>query len=158
MRRLVFAGVEFGVMDPAKNDGRSCVVLKSTHTEQMPAAVKGIAVDRKMDSLAALVSAAWGPAPAGTELATITLHYEDGTTAALPIRYRIHVTEWWDPPELLPSAKPGWVGANPVHQPIVVYVASWPNPQPDKKVTALDLVSSETDVPVTLIALTAVSD
>ena len=153
-----FAGIRFDIIDPAKNDGRGCVVLKSTHTEKMPAAVAGIAVNRKMSSLAALVSAAWGPAPEGTALATIVLHYEDGTTVSLPIQYKRHVTEWWDPPELLPSARPGWVGGNPVHQPIVVYVAIWSNPEPDKKVTTLDLVSAETSTPVTVIGLTAVSD
>ena len=86
------------------------------------------------------------------------LHYEDGTTASLPIQYKRHVTEWWDPPQVLPSARPGWVGGNPVHQPIVVYVATWPNPEPDKKVTTLDLVSAETSTPVTVIGLTAVSE
>ncbi len=84
------------------------------------------------------------------------LHYEDDTTASLPIEYKRHVTEWWDPPELLPSARPGWTGGNPVHEPIVVYAAVWANPKPNKKVQSLDLVSATTSTPVTVIALTAI--
>jgi len=152
----VFAGIEFEVIDPARNDGKGCLVLRSAHTPAMPAKVADVAVGRTMDSLAVLLASAWGPMAAGAEMGSIVLHYEDGTTAALPIRYREHVTDWWDAPEQLEAAKPAWVGANPVHSPVTVYTATWSNPQPEKTVAWLDVVSAETNCPLTIIAISAV--
>jgi hypothetical protein len=82
------------------------------------------------------------------------LRYQDGATADLPIQYGRHVTDWWDSPQLLSSARPGWVGSNVIHSPITVYLARWKNPRPKQVVIGLDIVSSNTKCPLTIIGLT----
>jgi len=150
-----FAGATFDIIDPAKNGGKSCLVLKSGHTPTMPAEVTGIQVNQKATAICALIALSWGPLPPGGEAGKIVLHFDDGTTAMLPIQYGIHVTDWWNGPELLKNAKPGWVGANPVQSPIVVYKPRWKNPSPGKKITTMDIVSDNTNCPLGIFAVTA---
>ncbi len=151
----VFAGATFDIIDPAKNGGKSCIVLKSGHTPTMPAEVTGVRVEQKANAFCALIGVSWGPLPPGTEIGKIVLHFDDGTTGALPIQYGLHVTEWWSGPELLEKAKPGWVGSNPVQSPIVIYKPRWENPSPGKKIMTMDLISNNAKCPLGIIAVTA---
>ncbi len=152
-----FSDVSFEIIDPGSNAGKSCILLRSAHTQTMPDVVRGITVKGRIDELAGLLASAWGPLAQGREIARIVLRYQDGATADLPIQYGRHVTDWWDSPQLLSSARPGWVGSNVIHSPITVYLARWKNPRPKQVVIGLDIVSSNTKCPLTIIGLTGVT-
>ncbi|HKB04862.1 MAG TPA: hypothetical protein VKD90_21745, partial [Gemmataceae bacterium] len=92
-----------------------------------------------------------------------TVHYEDKTSAEIPIVYGEHTRDWFFiEEEKEPSkAKVVWTGENEFatarRSKIRVYLMTWENPRPDKKIVSIDFSSKkdETVAAPFCIAITA---
>ena len=63
------SGVPFRILDPARNNGRSCIVLQGTNRPEFPNAVRNIRIGKRLSRLFFLHTAGWGQsgrAPTGS--------------------------------------------------------------------------------------------
>lgn len=146
------AGVPRGLVELAgvKFDVRGLIQLASATqlVGEFPREVRGIPAGCSGKTLHALLSGGWG-APAGDLTAQIVLHYEDGETRELDVRWGTGIEAFWHvtSPALTPggSLAVAWVGSNRVSRVqgrrTVLYRASWANPRPAVPVATVDLVS-----------------
>ena len=159
--RQTAGGVEFNIIDPAGNGGRSCLVLRGSERPQFPSEITGIAVRGRYTRLFFLHTAAWSTG----EVGIYRIHYADGGTVDVPIRHGINIGDWWNT-TYLENARPGIMRPNSTRNQVGTYVATWDNPHPEKEITSFDFLSivsplvkginfnpSQTAVPV-LIAVT----
>lgn len=89
-------GTDFEIIDPAKNGGKSCIVLAGPARHYMPeqaaAEVKAKVQGRWLFLLHAT---AWGSSR--PELGTVTLTYQDGTQKKIPVKSGVDAGNWWSP-------------------------------------------------------------
>jgi hypothetical protein len=153
--------------------GKKLIMLGSTAQKGEPAKVGGIPVGRTAHRLHFLHANGYGGGPNtegsdwfvkdGTPIGAYTVHYEDKTTAEIPIVYGKHTRDWFFVEgEKEPSkAKAVWTGENEyatnVRSRIRVYLMSWDNPKPDKKIVSIDFGSKKDETPAApfCIAITA---
>ena len=100
----------------------------------------------------------------GVPIARLTLHYENGHTGELVIRYGDSVRNWWKEPSELeaaladPNSKVIWSAPNPerVGRPITLrlYKTSFANPHPRWVIATLDVESLFTHATPVLVAVT----
>jgi hypothetical protein len=151
---------------------KKMIMLGSTAQKTEPAKVEGIAVGRIANRLHFLHANGYGGGPNkegsawfvkdGTTIGSYTVHYEDNTTAEIPIVYGEHSRDWFyqDDPEPT-KAKVAWSGENDyatnVRSKIRVYQMTWENPKPDKKIASIDFAGrkEETVAAPFVIAITA---
>ncbi len=153
-----FDGVRFNVAGLIQlADGNDVTQTNNPY----PESVEGIPVNRICRQLHLLHGTTQG---LGDQLvvASLVLHYADGTTGKLDIIYGQQVYDWWfqgsaDLP-LAGNTKVAWVGQNPEAARggyrIRVFKSSFENPQPDKRITTIDYVSALTPSAPFLLALT----
>jgi hypothetical protein len=87
-------------------------------------------------------------------MATYIVHYDDGTTAEIPIRAKEEICDWWGPAHgakyrvafQVPNAKTDAVG---------MLVFGWDNPAPDKLIKSIEFKSQMADGIVLVAAVTA---
>jgi hypothetical protein len=161
---LTLAGVHFQVDD-------KLIQLGSSQVPHHPPLVEGIDVGQPFRRLH-IIHAAVQPVavPLRTVLAHYRVHYEDGPTEMLPVRYGLDVWNFWASESQLthlhletrpsPSLRTAWVGKNPPaaanSKQVRLYVMSWTNPRPDRPVTQIDLVAAEpTSASLICVALTS---
>lgn len=147
--KLTLANVEFEIIDPRKNDGKSCVMLEPSYGK-LPQVAKGnylekvesLPVGRRFDRIYSLHSAILAQAEKGKPLWKYVLRYADGSSAELPVRLGIEVGDWYQPKKLI-GAKIAWRGPSMgiKNAPVGIYMAGFDNPHPEKEVKALDIVS-----------------
>jgi hypothetical protein len=139
-----FGGVPFLI-------GEGFIQLGSTMVKNKPAKVEGIMVGRTFGRLHILHATGW-QAPDGTVIGSYTIHYADKTKETIPIVYGQDVRNWWnrqDPKE--PSrGKLVWQGqneavkslSNPKPVMIRLFLTTWHNPHPRRKVVSIDFAAS----------------
>jgi len=146
-----FAGIYFKIIDPAKNNGKSTIVIGG-RTIKRPA-VEGIGVElENVTNLYFLHAAAW---PKRGEMGYYLIHYADGSTVRIPLVNMDNIADWYQVRTKLTNAFLAWghfLDADKVF--VGLYLYKWPNPYPDKKITAFDFVSTTNSV-LLLVALTA---
>jgi thiol-disulfide isomerase/thioredoxin len=149
-----FGDVKFRIDD-------SLIQLAGKQLPERPEKVQGIPVNRKFERLYILHGTGWAP-PDGTVIGQYVVHYEDDTTATIPIVYGEDVRNWWngDDSSAVTRGKVVWTGSNPAAKQydlaLRLYLAVWENPQPDKQVTSIDYVSTNTtDAAPFCVAITA---
>jgi RNA polymerase sigma factor (sigma-70 family) len=157
--RVKLAGTPFRI-------GERLVRVRGERSPEPPAAVTGIAIDARFDSLHILHSTMFGNAfglDDGTEIGTYTIHYADKTEERIPIIYGSDVRDWWrdsDPSE--PSrAKVAWSGKNRAavasggdDSQVRLFATEWKNPHPDRRVATIDIETKDTPCAPFLVALT----
>jgi lysophospholipase L1-like esterase len=147
----VLAGVPFDIIDPAKNNGKSMVVLSRRAGQGTPTSVT-IPVGLKAKMLAFLHIGAW---VSNTKMVEVILHYSNGLSMKAGFNAGIHFTDWWSTPEVSPSLVRAWVGNNKSAGVAATYTPL-PNPTPEQTITSIELVVPEnTDWVYGLIAITA---
>jgi len=149
--KITAAGVPFTVIDPAANAGRAAVVLRGTMRPGFPAEVRGIPVNAAAKQLYFLHTCGWDPKP-GERVLSYLVHYEDGTTEEIPVRYRNEIGSWWG--GAVDQAKIAVESSNAVHSPVQLYCLRWRNPHPDKIIRTLDAVSANTPGVPAIVAVT----
>ncbi|HDN97980.1 MAG TPA: hypothetical protein ENG68_02370 [bacterium] len=149
--KVNFKGVSFFIIDPQKNNGKSCIVLKSIHSPWGIEKIKGIKVGRKTPFLYFLHASAW--TKGGEEMAKYIINYEGGEKIEIPIIGGRNVGEWWRPVSDLPEAKIAWQGINPEAGNIGLWLFTWKNPFPEKKIESIDIESNNKTGILCLVAI-----
>ena len=153
--------------------GKKLIMLGSTAQKEEPAKVEGIPVGKVAHKLHFLHANGYGGGPNvegsawhikdGTPIGAYVVHYEDKTTAEIPLVYGEHTRDWfYAEAEAEPTkARVAWAGENEyatgVRSKIRVYRMTWENPHPDKKVASIDVTGrkEETVGAPFVIAITA---
>ena len=124
-----------------------------------PADVSGIRIDRKFDELHLVHAAQWR-SYYGSPVATVRLHYSDGTSTDFTIRDKFQLDDWnrllTENDELVadPDSKIIWRGAGIVKGTGRLFKSMLRNPFPDKKVDTMDIVSARSLMSYVLVAAT----
>ena len=150
--RQFAGGVPFDIIDPAKNGGRSCIVLRGGMRPYFPASVEGIRVDGKFSRLFFLHTAAW--AFTGRSPGCYRIRYENGQQEEFRLVGSVNIGDWWNIAPL-PEAKTGIVVTGSGGHTVGSYVAAWENPHPEDEVMSLDLLSPNSKVVPIVIGITA---
>jgi beta-galactosidase len=146
------AGVRYLIRDFKTSPLPSCLMLGGTEANgKMPAVVKDIPVKRKADVLFFLHTfhrtREWKPAGASDRrtppvVFQYVVHYADGKTLDVPVRYGRGVGHWVaDEPRGLPEAAVAWAAPFPTDakKQAVVYQMQWTNPRSRVEILSLDL-------------------
>lgn len=134
--RQVFRGVPFQILDPGKNDGRSCVVVSANSELKFQAESKAVAVGVKAGRLLFMHSAAW--TSSGGHLGDYEVRYASGRKEIIPIVDGDNVGDWWEVNRKLKNAVCGWSGTNRSGT-VGVFLFSWNNPHPDEEIASVVL-------------------
>jgi hypothetical protein len=91
--------------------------------------------------------------PDGTKIAEYQIRYADGSTASVPVVYGKDVRDWWftEKAKGVTRGKVAWEGDNDLAKSnrsrIRLYLTSWNNPHPAKKVESINYVKAESESP-----------
>ena len=129
--------IPFEMTDPAKNGGKSCIVLAGTERPYFPLAVKGIEAGKKFNRLFFLHTAAWGDSP---NAGRYRIHYADGKSVDIPLIGKRNIGDWWSASPL-PEARPGIFRKNPAGHNVGTFVMEWRNPMPQNEIASIDFLS-----------------
>ncbi len=132
------AGVNFDIIDPAKNNDKSCIVLRGTMRPDFPTEAKGIKIGGKFSRLFFLHACAWGK---GKEAGTYLLRYSDGTEVFCELEEGRNTGDWWQCASL-PEAKLAFSAANKTGKDVGFFAMEWENPYPEKEIKELDFLSA----------------
>jgi RNA polymerase sigma factor (sigma-70 family) len=131
--RQIFAGMAFTV-------GGGVVQVGG----EKPAQVVGIKVDAQALKLHFLHASGFcGNFPRNTPIGKYVVHYDDKTTEEIEIVYGRDVVDWWVQPGVADPtrSKVAWEGQNAL-SPIKLFLTTWENPHPDKRIVTLDYVAT----------------
>lgn len=125
-----------------------------------PCTKKGIRIGRKYDELHLIHHATW-PDAEGQPVAYICLNYADGTEYVFPLRYGVHVRDWFNLPSYEketvtdPDTTICW-RRTPVlfKAPVRIFRSKFVNPSPEKVVDTMDIISSRNLAAYNLLAAT----
>ncbi len=157
---LSFKGIPFQI-------GRRYIQLSSKYVPNCPDAVRDIEIGRKATKVHFLHGTTNSYNVLGQEIATYTFHYDDGTTASMPVVTGRHLREWLcgpnDKQRLATRAEIAWSGTNPVASEkgltILAYHCCWKNPYPEKTIATMDVARSHVEKPsLFCLAITCDSD
>jgi beta-galactosidase len=163
------AGVSYSIYDFPTSPVPTCIMLAGPNVPgQLPAEVKGIAVNRKADALFFLHTARIHQRrnekekKEGEQLEIVryVVHYADGQEAVLPIYAEADIDDFRvKQPEPLPGAQLAWTRpyeGTEFHA--AVYAKQWTNPRPDVEIRSLDVVQGASPRgTAALLAVTAAS-
>jgi hypothetical protein len=146
--------------------GEKLIHLQGRHAPGLPDSVTAISVGARAGRLH-IAHGVQQAAPPGTEVGAYTVHYADGSSVRIPVVYGHDVVNWWAfskaSPELPTDARIVWSGSNdaidlnPGLQ-IRLFAVTWINPHPDRIITAIDAMSTNTDCDPFLVAITLERD
>lgn len=140
-------GVPCDIIRFDENEDRTCIVLASDNqTGKLPEAVRGIPVNGKVKALYFFHAAAW--ATRGREALTYRLHRADGSSLDIPVRCETEIWDWWITP-----GNPHVAWSNLASRGF--YLWRWENPEPEKEILRLDLLSARNEVTAMVVAITA---
>jgi len=145
--------IEFDIIDPAKNDGKSVMRL-SYDSDNCPRSVTVSADGKKGKSVYFLHSTAYG-SPRNAIIAVYTVCYADGTEETIYVRNGGEIGHWWGIVGINESRKGwdavdhtrvrvAWQGPNPTWKRVGMYMFGWDNPHPDKAITAIRISAEKT--------------
>ena len=136
-----FEGVPFEI-------GEGLLQLGSKRLPDFPEKIEGIKVGKTLTKLHILHACGYFDEDDAI-IGHYVIHYADDTTDKIEIAYGKDVRDWWTPPDAPePSrGKIAWKGENePTKErgyTLRLYLATWKNPKPDKKVLSIDYVSAQ---------------
>jgi hypothetical protein len=123
--------------------GDGYIRLASSRLSDRPDKVEGIKVGKRFAKLHILHATAWDTAD-DTIIGEYTVTWEDDTSVTIPIIYGKDVLNWWAAEDVAESGKVklAWKGQNAaskeLNRNIFLYLTTWENPKPDKKVKTID--------------------
>ena len=134
------AGVPFTILDPAKNDGKGAIILYSPNRDFFPKEALGIPVGKKAERLYFLHTLGWNPRN-GDRVVTYRVHYEDGSQVDFPCRAGYEINGWWGNVPL-ENAKIALESSNVMQNIINLQCCRFSNPNPEKTIQTIDLISA----------------
>ncbi len=120
--------------------------------DPMPDQVEGIQIGKTFAKLHLLHATQFGSGLGvikdDTPIAKYVVHYEGGTTATIPVDYGKDVRNWWFSADEkgVTRGKVAWEGENEAtkatngRRQLRLYLGTWDNPHPTKKVVSIDYV------------------
>lgn len=138
-------GVPFRILNPAENNGRSCIVLKGKERSGFPKRVTGIPVNALLNAVYVLHTAMYAREP-GIAVRYI-LRYEDGSSKEFTADTRYDLPDWWQAQDKR-NAKVVYRDGQKS-----LFVSEFINPHPNRKIVSIDIVSEGVAIPV-VIAIT----
>ncbi len=151
-RRL--GGILFEILDPAKTQGKSIVLLRGTRDELrgLPARAR-VPVGQRAAVVAILHATPFPAARFGEEVGTYTVRYTDGSREAIPILYRRNIGSWLEEPISI-DQEIAWSGRTNSGLDVRLSVLRWINPHPQKVISAIEFGSKGTDAAPAIFAVT----
>jgi RNA polymerase sigma factor (sigma-70 family) len=142
------------------NIGKKHLQLEGTNLPNRPTSFPGIKVDQKLVRLHFLHGTGYSTDD-GTIIGQYVVTWDDGTTATIPIRFGKDLHEYsfdGGTPEAS-EAKTAWKGEHKLHRVrgkhIRLFLLTWVNPKPDKKLKAIDFSSTNSPCQPFCVAITA---
>lgn len=144
-----FAGIQFNVIDPAKNNHRAVVAV--SNQKNFPSSVE-INVN---DTAACIYLLHTSSKPASENVVgSIKILYEDGSTKLQYIMMDKQLTYWWFSQLKTDYSGIAWYGKNDVSEGVGVSWCAINNPEPHKKISKLILQSPVNDGIYTVLGIT----
>jgi hypothetical protein len=137
------AGVKFKI-------GAGLIQLSGKETENLPEKVEGIKVGATCSKLHFLHATHYS-AKDDTIIGYYTVNYDDKSQETIPIVYGKDVLDWWytDESKEPTRGKVAWKGDNENAKnsgsKIRLYLTTWKNPEPTRKVVSIDFGSTNAD-------------
>ena len=126
--------------------GDGILQLGSANVTTKPNKIEGIKVGRTLKKLHFLQATGYMTEP-DTVIGKYIINYDDKSTAEIEIVYGKDVVDWWAyPDQAAPTkGKAVWEGENEASKgfdaKIKLYLMTWDNPKPDKRVASIDFVA-----------------
>jgi hypothetical protein len=142
--------------------GDGVLQLGSNQVTTKPNKIEGIKVGGAVKKLHFLHATGYSTEP-DTVIGKYIVHYDDKSTAEIDIVYGKDVVDWWAYPgrDGPTKGKAVWEGENEASKgfdaKIKLYLMTWENPKPDKKVVTIDFIAPnpEQDAAPFCVAITA---
>ncbi len=149
--------VPFRILDPEKNAGKSCIVLKGGIQADAPFPEQvSIPVSKRLSKLHFLHTVTWGEK--NRAAFRYVIHYTDGFKEEVPVVNQQNIADWWLPADL-PNAKLGWEGPNSVREKTRLWHAEHEITHPNGAQATIDRIEIITEgrrsIPV-IVAITGV--
>lgn len=150
-----FSGVPFEIIDPAKNNNRSCIILKGQAKPYFPEKAEGVAAGKKVKYIYVLNAAAYcGIETIGQVSYVLKLNYADGTSGQIEARVGKAIKDWFSWCFVGLDIKLAWQGKarekserSEREFKIGIGCARFVGPEPDKTVQTIDIISANKSVP-----------
>jgi beta-galactosidase len=160
-----FEGVKFDIRGIVQLGGASLYQESDYPVEEQkikyPVKVPGIKINQKASVIHFLHASAW-PEENDKEVGQYVVHYKDGTSETIPLKYLDVLRDWWFAPgdEMPVNASRAWTGLNDITEKrglqIALYDYKWKNPFRDKTIASIDYISTLTNAAPFLIAISLV--
>jgi endoglucanase len=151
-------GYHFHIIDPAKNNGKSVIILKGLlRARKSPEEVTLKVPDVKGKYVYFLQNAAADVKEKKKHylVAEYSVAYADGSTVKIPIRNGEEIHQWWSKEWWKNAGEKSWpihMGANHYSMKwkmfLGIWAMQWTNPHPDKAIKSITLKSMEKSVPI----------
>jgi hypothetical protein len=138
-----FGGVKFKI-------GAGLIMLSGKETENLPEKVDGIKVDAMCSKLHILHATHYS-AKDDAIIGSYTVNYDDKSQETIAIVYGKDVLDWWynDDSKEPTRGKVAWKGDNENAKgngsKIRLYMLTWKNPEPKRKIVSIDFASTNLD-------------
>lgn len=142
--------VEFDVIDPKTNGGKSCLVLYGSGQTYFPVELEAKRIEKKARSIYFLHGAAYPHKDAG---AIYTICYADGKTVEIPIRGGQEIGNWWEPKDG-ELCRVAWHGPNLAAADVGLLLYAWQNPHPDTMISSIRFTSTKSKMTVAIAGVT----
>lgn len=149
--RVKIHGVDFDIIDPEKNDGKSVITLRGQNLMTLTNTVD-IPVNQKAAGVYFLHAAAY----VVSNIATYTFVYADGSTHEVPIRNGKENFNFWGTGSS-DTVKIAWTGSNVSTSSASLYLYCMENPYPDKVIEKL-VCSTAGDTAFCMIVAATLTD
>jgi hypothetical protein len=136
-----FEGVKFKI-------GEGLMQLGSKTIEDRPDKIEGIKVDKSCAKIHILHATGYST-DEDAVIGEYVFTFEDDTSVTMPIVYGKDVLDWWcyegnpDPTRGKVAWKGENEGAKTLNATIRLYMATWENPKPDKKIKSIDFTTTK---------------
>lgn len=141
-----YRNVPCDIIRPDMNSGNGCIVLSSTKIKGTPKSVSGIPVDEKVKAIYFFHAVGWSEL--NTEVMRYVIHYADGSKVEIPVICGKDIDNWW----FKWACSKKWdakIAFDNLDQK-GFFVWRWPNPQPEKEIDSIDIVSSN-NMPIPIV-------
>ena len=139
-----YSGIDFNLIDPDTNEGRSCVIVPAGGSISIP-------VDSKGDSVW-MLGALGEMKREGTEVAQVTWTYADDTSARRVLSTGVELNGY----QFMSPAKKGlcaWTGPTPSRKDAVLWCWNLVNPSPEKTIAAITLATKDASLAIIAASL-----
>ena len=144
----VFRGITFDIINPDKNNGTSCIVLRGQNDVNLPTSVE-IPINHKAGGIYFIHNGSWLSPRTGQ----YTIVYSDGTQEVVEIVGRENIADWWGVTENS-FIRTAWKGTAPKAGTISLGIFALENPHPDKEISKLKLESYGDSTYIHVVAIT----